>query len=200
VIVDAHHHFWDPDRPDYPWMTDELAPIRRRFGPQDLAPLLARTGTDRTILVQTRSSLEETGEFLATAATTPFVAGVVGWLGITDAGVADAIASLRSGPGGAQLVGIRHQVHDEPDPDWLLRPDVRRGLAAVGAAGLVYGLLVRPRELHAALGVARALPMPGSLSTIWPSRRSATARCSRGPTFSPRLASCQTSPARCPGW
>jgi len=158
VIVDAHHHFWDPDRADYPWMTDELGPIRRRFGPEDLAPLLSGTGVDRTILVQTRSSHEETREFLAIAATTPFVAGVIGWVDLTDSGVADAIASLRTGPGGARLVGFRHQVHDEPDPDWLLRPDVRRGLMAVGAAGLVYDLLVRPRELPAARQVARAMP------------------------------------------
>lgn len=158
MIVDAHHHFWDPDRADYPWMTDELGPIRRRFGPEDLAPLLAGTGLDRTILVQTRSSHEETREFLAIAATTPFVAGVIGWVDLTDSGVADAIASLRTGPGGARLVGFRHQVHDEPDPDWLLRPDVRRGLKAVGAAGLVYDLLVRPRELPAAWQVVRAMP------------------------------------------
>ena len=32
MIVDAHHHFWDPATADYPWLTDELAVIRRRFG------------------------------------------------------------------------------------------------------------------------------------------------------------------------
>ena len=40
MIVDAHHHFWDPGKADYPWMTDEVAAIRRPFGPQDLRPLL----------------------------------------------------------------------------------------------------------------------------------------------------------------
>jgi predicted TIM-barrel fold metal-dependent hydrolase len=30
-IVDAHQHFWDPTRFDYPWMTDEVAVLRRRF-------------------------------------------------------------------------------------------------------------------------------------------------------------------------
>lgn len=139
-------------------MTDDLASIRRRFGPEDLAPLLARTGVDRTILVQTRADVEETREFLATAATTPFVAGVVGWLDLTDAGIPEAIAALRRDPGGERLVGIRHQVHDEPDPAWLLRRDVRRGLAAVGSAGLVYDLLVRARELPAALETVRGLP------------------------------------------
>jgi L-fuconolactonase len=56
------------------------------------------------------------------------------------------------------LVGVRHQVHDEPDPDWLVRDDVQRGLRAVEEAGLAYDLLVRPRELPAALRVARAFP------------------------------------------
>ena len=46
MIVDAHHHFWDPATADYPWLTDELAVIRRAFGPDDLAPLLRSTGVD----------------------------------------------------------------------------------------------------------------------------------------------------------
>ncbi len=44
MVVDAHHHFWDPSRHDYPWMGDDLVAIRRRFGPEDLAPLLAAAG------------------------------------------------------------------------------------------------------------------------------------------------------------
>ena len=74
-----------------------------------------------TVLVQTRSSLDETREFLATAAATPFIRGVVGWVDLTDPGVADTIAGLRAGPGGDRLVGIRHQVHDEPDPELAAR-------------------------------------------------------------------------------
>jgi len=156
-VVDAHHHFWDPARATYPWMTDALAPIRRRFGPEDLRPLLAANGVDRTILVQTISSLDETREFLATAARHDFIAGVVGWVDLT-ADVPKQLASLRAGPGGAKLVGVRHQVHDESDPEWLARKDVRRGLAAVGKAGLTYDILVRARELPAALAMVRALP------------------------------------------
>jgi L-fuconolactonase len=139
-------------------MGEELAAIRRRFGPEELAPLLAAEGVDRTVLVQTVSSLSETREFLATAAGTDFVAGVVGWVDLTEPSVGDALAELRAGPGGTLLVGIRHQVHDEPDPHWLLRDDVRRGIEAVGDAGLVYDLLVKTRELPAAVDVATSLP------------------------------------------
>ncbi|HEX5823965.1 MAG TPA: amidohydrolase family protein [Candidatus Limnocylindrales bacterium] len=158
MIVDAHHHFWDPARAAYPWLTDELAPIRRAFGPADLAPVLAAAGVEATVLVQTRSSLAETEEFLATAAATPFVRGVVGWVDLRDPAVDDVIARLKDGPGGDRLVGIRHQVHDEDDADWLLRDDVRRGIEAVGRAGLAYDLLIRSREMPAARAVVAAYP------------------------------------------
>jgi L-fuconolactonase len=158
TAVDAHQHFWDPAKADYPWLTDELAPIRRAFGPADLEPLLRDSGIDVTVLVQTRSSLDETREFLATAAGHPFIAGVVGWVDLTAASVADDIAALRAAPGGDRLVAVRHQVQDEPDPRWLGRPDVRRGLRDVAAAGLAYDVLVRTRELPAAIQTAAALP------------------------------------------
>ena len=158
MIVDAHHHFWDPGRREYPWMGDELSAIQRPFTPDDLRPQLIQNGVDRTVLVQTVSSLEETREFLETASRTDFIAGVVGWVDLTDPSVADVIAGLRSATGGDRLVGIRHQVHDEPDASWLLRDDVQRGIAAVGAAGLVYDVLVRTRELPAALATVRAHP------------------------------------------
>ena len=158
MIVDAHHHFLDPARADYPWLTDELAAIRRAFGPDDLAPLLDAAGIDATVLVQTRQDLDETQEFLAIADGSPFVRGVVGWVDLRDAGVDETIARLRRGPGGDRLVAVRHQVHDEPDPDWLGRDDVRRGIAAMGRAGLAYDLLVRARELPAARRLVAALP------------------------------------------
>jgi L-fuconolactonase len=158
LTVDAHHHFWDPARATYPFRTDELAAIRRRFGPEDLRPLIEANGIARTILVQTRSDSGETRAFLATAATTDFIAGVVGWVDLAGPDVPGSIGALRAGPGGERLVGVRHQVQDEPDPGWLARPDVRRGIAEVGAAGLAYDLLVRPREMAVALETVRALP------------------------------------------
>src|SRR5262249_4025470 len=45
------------------------------------------------------------------------------------------------------LCGVRHQVHDEADPQWLLRAEVVRGLRVLARIGLPYDLLVRPVHL-----------------------------------------------------
>lgn len=149
MIVDAHHHLWDPARAEYPWMTGALAPLRRRFGAEDLEPLLRERGVDGTVVVQARASLDETRELVAAAERVPWLLGVVGWVDLTGPDVDRQLDGL---------AGARHQVHDEDDPDWLLRPDVQRGVAAVGRAGIAYDLLVRTRELPAALDVARRWP------------------------------------------
>jgi L-fuconolactonase len=157
--IDAHHHFWDPARYTYPWMAGEaMNPVRRAYGPADLATELKSADVIGTVLVQTLSDLAETREFLDIAARTDFVKGVVGWVDLTSPAVGDTLDELLAGPTGNRLVGIRHQVHDEPDPRWLCRDDVRRGLAAVQARQLTYDLLVRARELPAAAETVAAFP------------------------------------------
>jgi L-fuconolactonase len=158
-VVDAHHHFWDPTRRDYYWMGgEELASIRKPMGPEDMRPLLVQNNVDRTVIVQTVPTVEETEEFLSIAASTDFVAGVVGWVDLTDPDVSDTLAELKAGVNGKYLVGIRHQVHDEENPDWVAREDVIRGIKAVGAAGLAYDLLPKQRELPACLAAVDANP------------------------------------------
>jgi L-fuconolactonase len=150
--IDAHHHLWDLSVRDQPWITGEaLEPIRRSFSVADLRTAIAGR-VDATVVVQTVTAPEETPDLLAVAAAEPLIAGVVGWVDLTAPDVADALAAL-DGP----LVGVRHQVQGERDPRWLCRDDVRRGLRAVGDAGLVYDLLTIPVQLPAAIETVRAL-------------------------------------------
>ncbi|WP_328408382.1 amidohydrolase family protein [Streptomyces violaceus] len=159
TVIDAHHHVWDLSVRDQDWITGpELAPLRRDFTMKDLESEARAAGVDRTVLVQTVTVPEETPEFLALADEHDLIAGVVGWTDLTRPDVAEELARLRELPGGRHLKGIRHQVQGEPDPEWLLRPDVRRGLAAVADAGLVYDLVVLPRQLPACTRAAADLP------------------------------------------
>jgi len=155
--IDAHHHVWDLSVRDQPWTID-LPGLHRSFDLAELRPSLLAHGVDATVVVQTITVAGETPELLALAAREPLVAGVVGWVDLTAPDVADRLAALRSPLGGHRLVGIRHQVQGEPDPRWLCREDVRRGLAAVAAAGLAYDLLVVPPQLPAAIETVAALP------------------------------------------
>ncbi|MBD9722481.1 amidohydrolase family protein [Streptomyces caniscabiei] len=158
-LIDAHHHVWDLSVRDQDWITGpELVPLHRDFLLVDLEPEARTAGVTATVLVQTIDVPEETPEFLALAQDSDLVAGVVGWTDLTSPDVSSALAALREGPGGEHLVGIRHQVQGEADPRWLVRPDVLRGLAAVAEAGLVYELVVRPRQLAAAHEAALRLP------------------------------------------
>jgi L-fuconolactonase len=153
-LVDAHHHLWDPTRRTYDWLAG-LDPIRRPYAEADLR---AVTPASATVLVQTVGETDETVEFLGVAASSSLVAGVVGWVDLTAPDVAERLAALRSAPGGDALVGVRHQAQDEPDPRWLLRPEVIRGITAVAAAGLTYDILVRPAQHEAAVELADAVP------------------------------------------
>jgi len=161
-IVDAHHHVWDLAVRPQPFLdsAEELAPLRRRFGVDDLAPLAAAAGVSATVVVQTVTETAETPELLALARTGPLVAAAVGWTDLTAPGIADVLASLCGGPDGQFLAGIRHPLLTEPDPDWLARPEVRRGLAALGQAGLTFDLVLPPHQLDGAAAAAAAA-VPG---------------------------------------
>jgi L-fuconolactonase len=148
VIVDAHHHLWE--RP-YDWMIGGFERLRRPFRIEDLRAVVEELGVTATVAVQADTTEQETRQLFA--ASDP-VAGVVGWVDLTAPDVADRLAAFEH----PRLVGIRHPVQDEPDREWLLRDDVRRGLRAVAEAGLRYDLLLVPHQLPAAARLARELP------------------------------------------
>ncbi len=158
--VDAHQHLWDLAVRDQPWLFEEagLEPLRRTFTVEELSRAARPAGVEATVLVQTVTEAGETPDLLALAAEQELIAGVVGWVDLEADDVPGALAVLRELPGGDRLVGIRHQVQGEPDPEWLCRADVRRGLRAVADAGLAYDLLTIPVQLPAAIETARALP------------------------------------------
>lgn len=158
VIVDSHVHFWDLEEVDYPWLVPAYGPIYRTFGPDELAPQLEAAGIDRTVLVQAANSLEDTRSMLRHAAAREWIGAVVGWVPLEDATEAARLldSDLMADP---KFRGVRHLNHEEPDPDWLVRPAVIDGLKVLEERGLVFeAVAVHPLHLGHVPSLARACP------------------------------------------
>jgi L-fuconolactonase len=154
--IDAHHHLWDVDSGAYDWPTPDHGPIYRTFAPTDLAPLLAGGAIDGTVLVQTVNTIADTDSMLAVAAAEPWVRGVVGWVPLDDPVATARALDARDAPA---LCGVRHLIHRDPDPDWLLRPVVMAGLREVARRGLTFDVVaVFPDHLRHTPAIADALP------------------------------------------
>ena len=156
IRIDAHHHFWQIGRYTYPWIEPGGA-LDRSFGPGELAPLLEQHQIDRSVLVQTIASLDETRWFLEVAEQHTWIAGVVGWVDLADANVGRTLDEL-IGRHGKRFVGVRHNLHDEADDRWILRGDVQQGLSELAGRGLTYDLLIRPHHLPAVVELANLKP------------------------------------------
>lgn len=156
-VIDAHQHFWDLDKVDYPWLTAELGSIHRTFDVADVEPEVAASPVDDVILVQAAGSYADTDAMTAIADRWERVVGIVGWLPLDDpAEAARALARYRTN---GRIVGIRHQIHDEPDPDWIVGDSVLEGLRLVEQAGLAYDVVaVLPRHLEHVPRLAAAFP------------------------------------------
>ena len=153
--VDSHHHFWDISRLDYPWMPPGPSVVRRNYLPDDLKPLIDEAGIQKTVLVQAQQSLEEANFLLDIAESSDFVAGVVAWADVQSPNVGDDLDALMKRD---KLVGIRHQVEDDPDDDWLIQDSTIRGLREIASRGLAYDMLVRPRHMKHVPTVAERVP------------------------------------------
>ena len=192
--IDAHHHFWQLSQPfDYRWLdAPALAQIRRDFLPVDLAERIALTPIRQTILVQTQHDLRENRWALDLADRNPFIAGVVGWVDLASEGVRGAVARLRAHP---KAVGVRHVTQDEPDDDFIVRPDVLRGLRVLEKHGVPFDLLFYVKHLRHAATLARAHRTCRWSSTIWRSRTSRPVGSTTGCRTCARRRSTRTSSA-----
>jgi L-fuconolactonase len=157
MAVDTHHHFWNPDRIPQSWMTGEHASIARTFEPGDLEPLVRAAGVTQTVLVQSAARDDDTDYMFEVAGDVPWVGGIVAWCRLDDADATRArLETLRTRP---KLRGIRHLIHQEPDPHWILRPAVQPALELLADRGLLLELpAVFPHHLGDVPELARRHP------------------------------------------
>ena len=118
-LIDTHLHQWDLDQCSYDWLDADLPPVfhrlRRTFNVDEVHEHSDACGVTEAVLVQAENSLCDTDAMFAVSRADDRVVAVVGWVDLLDPdGVPAALDSLR---GAGPLVGIRHLIHDEPDPD-----------------------------------------------------------------------------------
>jgi L-fuconolactonase len=145
--IDAHHHLWHYSPSEYRWIDDRMRVLQRDFLPSDLDKELDAAGIAGAVTVQARQSLEETDWLLLSARESSFLRGVVGWAPIASEQFPAELEKLRSHK---KLKGLRHVIQNEPDPNYINRPDFNRGIGEMEGSGLAYDILIFDKHLSAA--------------------------------------------------
>lgn len=155
--IDTHQHFWDLAAVEYPWLTPAAGPIYRTFTPDELAPQLAAAGIDGTVLVQSANSYADTDSMLHNADRYPWINAVIGWVPLLQPD--EAAAALDRYGRHPRFRGIRHLIHDEPDPDWVVQDRVLEGLQQMADRRLIFEVVaVFPNHLKHVPALARRFP------------------------------------------
>lgn len=146
--IDAHHHLWKYSAKEYDWIDDSMKAIRRDFLPADLQKEITRAHIDGVVTVQARQTLEETDWLLGMAKQNAFMRGVVGWVPLLDPNVAGPLEKYAAQP---KFKAVRHVLQGESDPNYMLRPEFQRGIAALRPLKLRYDILIFEKQLPQAI-------------------------------------------------
>ena len=146
--VDAHLHLWTYSADNYGWIDEKMAALRQDFLPGDLIAPMQAAGVQYGIAVQARQDLLESRGLLAAAACHAHIAGVVGWLPLSDqALLSSALDEFSQEP---KFVGVRHIVQSEPE-GFLDGAEFNSGVARLRQHHLVYDLLLHCHQMEEAI-------------------------------------------------
>lgn len=147
-MIDSHQHFWTYQGNRDAWITEDMARIRKNFYPSDSHELFANNDIDGCIAVQADSSEDETLFLISLAEQSEFIKGVVGWVDLQAKNIESRLTYFSQFE---QIVGFRHVVQSETDPDFLARPDFLRGVQLLESFDFTYDLLIYPNQLNAGI-------------------------------------------------
>ena len=157
-IIDTHIHVWNLEQVDYPWLKGNSSILNRTYELEALENGRQAAGITAGILVQAANSLEETAWMIRAAQKHRWITGIVGWLPLQDPDTTARLLETDYRPG-ALLKGVRHLIHDEADPRWLLQDTVLESLGVLAEHDIPYDLVgVLPAHIETALAVAARWP------------------------------------------
>ncbi|MDN5211833.1 amidohydrolase family protein [Fulvivirgaceae bacterium BMA12] len=155
MIIDSHQHFWKYDPQKHSWINDKMSRLKQDFLPTHLQKEFNANGVSGCIAVQADQSEAETEFLLSLADQNSFIKGVVGWVDLRSEQVEERLSHFAKFP---KLVGFRHVVQDEPDNNFVLREEFKRGVSLLSRYGLTYDILIYPTQMPAANKIVEAFP------------------------------------------
>jgi len=144
MVIDSHHHLWSYSASEYGWIDDSMAGIRRDFLPVHFEREIRMAGVDGSVLVQARTTIEETHRLLEMAASHPFLLGVVGWVPLDSPDILPCLSSLA---GTGNLKGAREVLQGRPAGS-LLKPAFNAGIALLKTFDLTYDILIYQNQIQ----------------------------------------------------
>jgi len=155
MFIDAHHHLWQFDPVEYDWIDDSMQVLKKNFLIKELEKTLYSNGFSSSIVVQARQSLIETNWLVELAEQNDIIKGVVGWIDLKSSDLAKQLTTLSKHK---KLVGFRHVIQGETDPNFMSNPDFIQGLKTLAEFGYRYDLLIYAQQLPAAIGMLSHVP------------------------------------------
>ena len=157
-VIDTHVHIWNFGQAKYPWLEGDTSILNRNYELEELESARIAAGITDGILVQAANNPEDTDWMLRKAAASPWIKGVVGWVPLQDPAATGRILEEKYIPN-ACFKGVRHLIHNEVDPRWLLQDSVIESLGLLADQGLPYDVVgVVPEHIKTALEVAEKVP------------------------------------------
>lgn len=155
MIIDSHQHFWQYDPERHGWINDNMSVLKKDFMPVHLQEVFEANNVDGCVAVQADQSEAETEFLLDLADKNPFIKTVVGWVDLRSEQIEERLAYFKDF---SKLAGFRHVVQSEPDNNFMLREDFKRGISSLLKYGFTYDILIFPTQMEAARQITEIFP------------------------------------------
>jgi L-fuconolactonase len=155
--IDTHQHAWNLAEVEYAWLKPSHTAFYGNFTPDLLEPQVKAAGIDYTVMVQAADSYEDTASMLLHADYNDWIAGIVGWMNLLDPD--ETGRRLEIYTRGPYFKGMRHLIHGESNPDWVIQDVVIESLRLLAAANLPFDVVaVFPNHLKHVPVLAEKIP------------------------------------------
>lgn len=157
-IIDTHIHVWNFDKAAYSWLDGDQSILNRTYNIAELEKERTAQQVSKGVLVQAANNLQDTDWMLEVAANTGWIAGVVGWLPLMNPDQTEELLTNKY-LGEKCFKGVRHLIHDEADPKWLLQAPVMKSLELLAKHQLTFDVVgVLPEHIETVLKVIEKVP------------------------------------------